>query len=173
MQNLHLLKADSTHLEILRELSITTFRTTYEQYNTEDDMQSYIASEFSLNKLAEGVNSPYSDFYFVMENDNAIGYIKVNYAPAQTDVNDSKSMEIERIYVLKQHQGKKAGQFLLDAALNIALQASLEYVWLGVWDKNTNAQQFYAKNGFVPFGRHTFILGNDEQQDILLKLQVQ
>ncbi|MCO6147374.1 GNAT family N-acetyltransferase [Flavobacterium sp. NRK1] len=172
MYNLQLLKAEIKHLEMLRELSIATFTTTYAQYNTEENMQNYIASEFFSDKLAEGVNSPYSGFYFAMEGNTAIGYIKVNYAAAQTDINDPESLELERIYILKEHQGKKAGQFLLDAALNIALQAGLKYLWLGVWDKNSNARQFYAKNGFMPFGSHMFMLGNDEQKDILLKLPV-
>jgi hypothetical protein len=52
------------------------------------------------------------------------------------------------------------------------LQAGLKYLWLGVWDRNSNARQFYAKNGFMPFGSHMFMLGNDEQKDILLKLPV-
>jgi len=172
MQNLQLFKAGINHIAILRELSITTFLDTYAQYNTEEDMQSYIAANFSEEKLRSDVESDNSDFYFAMDGEMPIGYIKVNYAGAQTDVNDAESLELERIYVLKQHQGKRAGQFLLDAAVAIVKSDALKYLWLGVWDKNTNAQAFYAKNNFVPFGMHTFLLGDDEQNDILLKLEI-
>ncbi|PZR22179.1 MAG: GNAT family N-acetyltransferase [Flavobacterium psychrophilum] len=172
MQNCILLKADERHVEMLRNLSITTFTATYAQYNTEANMQSYIATEFSVEKLLEVINSTSSTFYFAMEGHEAIGFIKINYAPSQTDLNDPKSLELERIYVSAQHQGKKTGQFLLDAARDIAVKNNFDYLWLGVWDKNTNAQKFYAKNGFIAFGTHDFMLGDDRQKDILLKLQL-
>jgi len=42
-------------------------------------------------------------------------------------------------------------------------------VWLGVWEENPRAIKFYKKNGFVEFDKHTFVLGEDEQTDILMK----
>ena len=172
MQNLSLLKVTPGHLAMLQQLSKQTFADTYAQYNTEEDMRNYIATEFSDEKLLADINSRYVAFYFAMEGNEPVGFIKVNYAPSQTDVNDINSLELERIYVLKEHQGKKIGQFLLDAALGITKENDLDYLWLGVWDKNTNAQQFYAKNGFTAFGTHDFMLGSDRQRDILLKLSV-
>jgi GNAT superfamily N-acetyltransferase len=172
MNTFQLIQVTHDHIEILRQLSIVTFTATYAQYNTPEDMQQYIATEFSVEKLGADVTGGDSAFYLALDRQTPIGYIKVNYAPSQTDLHDPESLELERIYVLKDYQGKKAGQFLLDAALAIALKNDLNYLWLGVWDKNTNAQQFYAKNGFVPFGTHTFLLGSDEQLDILLKKPV-
>jgi ribosomal protein S18 acetylase RimI-like enzyme len=46
----------------------------------------------------------------------------------------------------------------------------VDYVWLGVWEKNLRAIQFYKKNGFVEFDQHLFILGDDPQTDIMMKL---
>jgi ribosomal protein S18 acetylase RimI-like enzyme len=172
MQNLSLLKVSPEYLSPLQQLSAKTFIDTYAQFNTEEDMQNYIATEFSDEKLLADINSPHVVFYLAMEGNVPVGYIKVNYTTSQTDVNDGKSLELERIYVLKEHQGKKIGQFLLDAARDIAVKSDLDYLWLGVWDKNTNAQQFYAKNGFTAFGTHDFMLGNDRQTDILLRLSL-
>lgn len=170
MQSHKLIKVTANDVATLQQLSIKTFIATYAQYNTEENMQYYIETEFSTEKLLADINNPYSAFYLVIDDKDAVGYIKVNYAPSQTDLNDPKSLELERIYVLTEHQGKKIGQFLLEAARNIAIESNLDYLWLGVWDKNTNAQKFYAKNGFTVFGNHTFMLGDDKQQDILLKL---
>ncbi len=172
MQKTTLLKVTPNHVELLRQLSITTFTETYNQYNSPDNMRDYIEAEFSSEKLLSAIASPSAGFYLAMDNEEAIGYIKVNYAPVQTDINDPLSLELERIYVLSEHQGKKTGQFLLDAARSIAVENNLDYLWLGVWDKNTNAQKFYAKNGFVPFGTHVFMLGDNGQQDILLRLNL-
>ncbi|MBT6866610.1 MAG: GNAT family N-acetyltransferase, partial [Candidatus Marinimicrobia bacterium] len=34
------------------------------------------------------------------------------------------------------------------------------------------AIKFYEKNGFVPFDKHIFKLGNDKQTDIMMKLKI-
>lgn len=80
-------------------------------------------------------------------------------------------LEIERIYVLKAFHGKKVGQLLHDKAMEVSKQRSVDYVWLGVWEENPRAIRFYEKNSFVAFDKHIFKLGNEEQTDIMMKLQ--
>ncbi|MEG2102651.1 MAG: GNAT family N-acetyltransferase, partial [Flavobacterium sp.] len=46
----------------------------------------------------------------------------------------------------------------------------LKYIWLGVWEENIRALSFYKKNGFVEFDKHIFVLGDEEQTDLLMKL---
>ena len=72
--------------------------------------------------------------------------------------------------MLKEFHGKKVGQFLYDKAIELAKEKNVDYVWLGVWEKNQRAIRFYEKNGFVIFDKHIFKLGNDAQTDILMKL---
>jgi ribosomal protein S18 acetylase RimI-like enzyme len=83
---------------------------------------------------------------------------------------DEGALEIERIYVLKDFHGKSVGQVLYNKAIDIAKEKKTKYVWLGVWEENPRAISFYKKNGFVEFDKHIFILGDDEQTDIMMKL---
>jgi len=48
----------------------------------------------------------------------------------------------------------------------------VKYIWLGVWEKNQKAIDFYEKNGFVPFDKHIFVLGDDKQTDIMMKMEL-
>jgi ribosomal protein S18 acetylase RimI-like enzyme len=75
--------------------------------------------------------------------------------------------------VLKEFQGKKVGQLLYEKAIQIAKQNNVLYVWLGVWEKNTKAISFYLKHGFMEFDKHIFRLGDDEQTDLMMKLQLE
>ena len=77
---------------------------------------------------------------------------------------------IERIYVDREFQGRKIGQLLLSKAIDIAKKKHLKQVWLGVWEHNPKAIQFYERNGFQKFDKHIFKLGDDEQTDILMRL---
>ena len=43
------------------------------------------------------------------------------------------------------------------------------YVWLSVWEKNTGAISFYKKMGFKKAGRHSFKMGDELQDDLIMK----
>lgn len=103
----------------------------------------------------------------------ALGYIKINFGSAQSELQDPEALELERIYVASNQLGKGIGQQLLDKAIIIARRAGLRYIWLGVWEHNLKARKFYDKNGFVQFDQHIFTLGDDDQTDLLLKKVVE
>jgi len=54
-------------------------------------------------------------------------------------------------------------------AVERAKDLNLQYIWLGVWEKNTDAKRFYERHGFVEFGNHEFKMGDDVQTDILMR----
>lgn len=59
-----------------------------------------------------------------------MGYLKLNEAPAQSDINDTDSLEIERLYVRKRYKGEGYGKVLMNYALEKAMELRKEYVWL-------------------------------------------
>lgn len=162
-------RVDISDIKTFQELSRQTYFDTFAADNTPENMQSYLEASFNEQQLTTEINNPHSEFYFAKIDDKAIGYLKLNFGPAQTELQDTKAIEIERIYVLKDFHGQKVGQLLFDKALEIAREREAEYIWLGVWEKNPKAIRFYEKNGFVPFGSHIFRLGDDEQTDIMMK----
>ena len=128
---------------------------------------------FSLTKLTNEIQDKNTLFYFAILHNKVIGYLKLNYGKSQTELKDNKAVEIERIYVLKEFHGKNVGQLLYEKAIELAKAKNKEYVWLGVWEENPRAINFYKKNGFEAFDKHIFKLGNDEQTDIMMKLKLQ
>ena len=165
-------KINIDDLETLRNLSIQTFKETFEEVNTEEDMQKYLLENLSIEKLKTELENPNSEFYFAENNDEILGYLKLNFKDAQTEKLEENHFEIERIYVLKGFLGQKIGQILFDNALEIGREKNLEYVWLGVWEENKRAIRFYEKNGFKIFGKHDFVLGEDVQTDLLMKMKI-
>ena len=165
-------KINIDDLETLRNLSIQTFKETFEEVNTEEDMQKYLDENLSIEKLKTELENPNSEFYFAENNNEILGYLKLNFKDAQTEKLEENHFEIERIYVLKAFLGQKIGQILFDKAIEIGREKNLEYVWLGVWEENHRAIRFYGKNGFEIFGKHDFVLGEDVQTDLLMKLNL-
>lgn len=169
MEKISISRVTPDELKVLQDISIQTFVDTFASYNTEEDMKQYLEKSFSLQQLTTELNTTGAEFYFARLAEQVIGYIKINTGKAQTELQDDHALEIERIYVLQAYHGKQVGQLLYESAIRIARERALEYVWLGVWEKNARALRFYEKNGFLPFGKHIFKLGNDVQTDIMVK----
>ena len=170
MDSLSIRKVTINDIDQLQAISQKTFSETFSDGNTAENMTKYLDEEFSIENLSAELTNENSEFYFATINHNVIGYLKLNFGLSQTELKDDKALEIERIYVLKEFHGKKVGQLLYEQAIQIARQKNAEYVWLGVWEENPRAIQFYQKNGFVAFDKHVFKLGDDEQTDIMMKL---
>ncbi len=156
----------------LKKLSTETFVESFAQVNTKKDMEMYLSKSFNENTLLEELKNPLVMYYFALLNKEPVGYLKLNFSGAQTDVNAKDSLEIERIYVRKAFQGKQLGQALFNKAMEVAREHKMKNIWLGVWEKNPGAIRFYKRNGFVEFGKHPFVLGEDLQTDILMKLEI-
>ena len=172
MDHIEIRKITIDNLVQLQEIGRQTFTETFSSSNTEENMKTYLEEGFSVEKLTTELQNPESEFYFASLNETVIGYLKVNFGQAQTETQDEKSLEIERIYVLQDFHGKKVGQLLYEKAIEIAKNKKVDFVWLGVWEENNRAIQFYTKNGFVAYGQHIFTLGADEQTDIMMKLEL-
>lgn len=165
-------KVTTDDINQLQTIGKQTFVETFSSGNSKENMIKYLENGFSTEKLKDELTDNNSEFYFVTLENNVIGYLKINYGQSQTEINDRNSLEIERIYVLKEFHGKKVGQILYEKAMEISKQKNIDYVWLGVWEKNPRAIRFYKKNGFVEFDKHIFKLGDDEQTDIMMKLVI-
>lgn len=172
MEHIQIRRVLSTELEQLQAISIETFTETFGAANTQENMQKYLQENFGTEKLANELADPDSEFYFAVLDNSVIGYLKINFGQAQTELKDGRAVEIERIYVVKKFHGRQAGQQLCEKAVEAAKAADAQYIWLGVWEENIKAIGFYKNNGFEEFGKHSFWLGDDEQTDIMMKLML-
>ena len=172
MSQVSIREVELLDIELLRDLSIKTFVDTFSAYNTEQNMNYYIQTAFADEKLEEELREPTSTFYFIYVDSELAGYLKLNQGTSQTELKEESSLEIERIYVLGKFQGKGIGQLLFEKALAVGRQRGVGFIWLGVWEKNLRAIDFYQKNGFVPFDTHVFMLGDDKQLDLMMKLEL-
>jgi len=172
MTDIDIQKVTLDNIDQLQKIGRQTFFETFASGNTEENMKNYLDEGFSVAKLTAQLNDNNTEFYFATLDDDVIGYLKLNFGQSQTELQDDKALEIERIYVLKDFHGKRVGQLLYDKAIQIARQKCADYIWLGVWEENPRAINFYKKNGFIEFDKHVFKLGNDEQTDIMMKLKL-
>ena len=159
-------------LDSLAKLSERTFRDSFSHLNTQENMDFYVNNAFQLEQLTREINHPSSAFYFLLDANKKLGYVKLNEGDAQTERIDGKSVEIQRIYLEKSIQGKGYGKIMVNHCIAHARQAEVDFIWLGVWEKNFNSIEFYKKCGFYEFSQHDFPFGDEVQTDILMRLDI-
>jgi len=159
-------------LEILIDISKTTFINAFEKENSPKDFKAYLDFAFERKKISSELENPNTAFYFVYEDVNLIGYLKLNEKDAQTDINSEHGIELERIYVLQQYQGQQIGQWMMNEAKKLAYFKKKNFLWLGVWENNLKAIRFYEKHGFSKFGTHPYYIGKDKQTDWLMRFNL-
>lgn len=165
-------KCTAAQLPELQRISRETFADTFAEQNTPENMRAYMDAAFNSRTLLGELAEPASAFYLAWEGGAAAGYLKVNEAPAQTEINDPAALELERIYLRKERRGSGEGRHLLEYAVALAREKGKEYLWLGVWEKNSAALRFYRKHGFYAFSDHDFWMGDDRQRDLLMRLDL-
>lgn len=152
----------------LQSISRKTFKVTFDPFTKPDDMAHFLKDSYATDKLISEINNPDSQFFFLMVNCKVAGYLKVNVGTAQTEDLRPNALEVERIYLREQFQHQGLGRVLINKAEAIAKDLDKDYMWLGVYENNLNAQRFYARNGFTRVSQHVYPVGDDPQVDYLL-----
>lgn len=161
--------ATASDIPLLSELGAKTFEEAFGPYNTEENMNAYIKKAFASPPLQADFHEPGSIFLLAYHHDQPVGYVKLRTAVVPAGLENEKPIEIERIYATKAYVGKKVGRMLLEACISRAKENNHRVIWLGVWEHNARAIDFYKKFGFQLFGSHPFVLGSDLQTDLLMK----
>ncbi len=159
-------------LPVLRDLAEATFRETFSSQNTPQNISAYASVAFDMDGVRAEYEKAHSRFWFARIVPDIDGNLKLNTGPAQTEQDLENAMEIERIYATRAFQGRGVGKRLMATALEAAREAGVNWVWLGVWEHNQKAIAFYEHQGFEPFSRHSFRLGDDEQTDVMMKKKI-
>jgi len=166
---IHIKPCSINDLDALISIGKQTFTEAFKIQNNPDDFNHYLATAFSSEVILKELEDPNSSYYFVFKNTIKVGYFKVNQATSQTDIKDDSGLELERIYVLKEFQGKGIGGWILNWVIKKARSLNKKYLWLGVWEYNEKAINFYKQYGFVKFGTHPYYIGKDKQTDWLMR----
>jgi ribosomal protein S18 acetylase RimI-like enzyme len=171
MNEIHIRYATPEDAQLIAELSRRTFYDTFASQNTVENMEKFMNEQFTQERLAAEVGAPSNIFIIAEINGEVAGYARLR------EVNDPPgdelpSIKIARIYAVQNMIGRGIGNALMKKCIDIAYETGKRVIWLGVWEKNERAIQFYSRWGFEKFGEHDFVLGDDLQKDWLMRKQI-
>lgn len=161
-----------TDAEQLALLKADTFRDSFSVGNDPAELAAHIERAFAVEVVAAQLADPDSDTTWILDGAEPVGYLKLNRGRAQTEPGLEAGLEVEQLYVRKEHHGHGLGGQLLDLAVETARRDGFGFVWLGVWDQNHNAISLYLHRGFQVFDKHVFMFGAEAQTDLLMRLNL-
>ncbi len=154
---------------LLRNLCCDTFYKKWKSTNSEQDMQTYMNDFFAVERLEIELQDSEITYLIAQSEGISIAYAKIKRNSYGGELGNLKSLEVQRMYVMEEFIGQGIGQQLMSQVLDMARGEKFEVVWLGVWEKNYQAIEFYKRFGFGFYGSHDFVLGEDITTDLLMK----
>ncbi len=161
--------ATFTDVTLISTISKQTFYEAFYQQNTKADMELFLANNFNITETETEIANAANTFYLAYQNNELCAYAKVVDVDNPLELPNKKTLRISRIYVLDNFIGKGIGKALMQVCIEKATSLNKNIVWLGVWEQNTNAINFYKHFGFTQFGTEIFVLGKDSQTDWLMQ----
>lgn len=155
---------------LLSEMGRQTFSDTFSGTCSEEDMAEFLELYYNLPQVIKELSDK-EDYYYIAYYDQlSAGYLRVKESKSDIPlVNLYRSIELKRIYVLKEFQAKKIGAALLNFAFDFVAENKYQAIYLSVWEHNTKALAFYKKFGFINTGHtNAFPIGNTPQTDFWL-----
>lgn len=164
--------ATAADAELIASMSRRTFYDSFAADNTKENMDKFMQEKFSMELLMAEVGAPGNIFLLAYEGNQPAGYARLRENNNPPELGSLRTIEIARIYSEKEMIGKGVGSALMKRSLELAKQLGKQCVWLGVWEFNQRAIDFYTRWGFSKFSDHEFIVGDDVQTDWLMKIDI-
>lgn len=167
--NLTIREATKDDAMLIADLSQQTFYDTFAADNKKEDMDLFLNKQFTKARLILEVGVPGNIFLLAYNNGEVAGYAKLREGKQPKSLGTKNALEIARLYAVTTMIGKGVGRALMQACIDRARAMGKEMIWLGVWERNQRAIDFYHKWGFEKFTEWDFLLGRDLQRDWLMK----
>jgi ribosomal protein S18 acetylase RimI-like enzyme len=159
---LNIRRATLSDLQLICVLAITTHYEAYFELDPSHDLADYCVRFFDLETVKSELANPNLTYLIAEYKGNAVGFAELREGKKVKCMEGKNAIEVQRIYVIEPMKGKGIGKALIEKCCEIGREKGYASIWLGVWDKNVEAQKFYRKIGMENVGLTDFSDGKNE-----------
>lgn len=130
------------------------YRQSYVEHYTylwTDNGENYMNMSFTKEKIFSEMNDNNTRFFLIYSEKLPVGVLKINDSKSFNGAINNDSLEIERLYFLKEAAGKGLGKSTLEMVLELAASEKKKNIWLKAM-KTADAVKFYQKQDFLTIG---------------------
>lgn len=153
MESIDLKRLKSKDALLLSEVALKAYADHY-LHLWHDRGKWYIKKYFSVEKLETELKDENAVFFLAYYNVSPVGFIKLNINAPLDGEEEKKCMELERIYLSKDAEGKGIGRKLVELTFAIGKENNRGIIWLKAMDTSEGPIAFYKKMGFEISGTY-------------------
>jgi GNAT superfamily N-acetyltransferase len=143
----------------LAAFAAQAFTDTYRDLDDAQEIADYVAGHFQPEVMAGVIQDPACTTLLAIVGERLAGYAILRAAPAPACVTGPAPLELWRIYLGAGFIGQGLGSRLMAAVHGQARRHGARTLWLGVYDRNLRAVEFYQRFGFAQVGVKEFLFG--------------
>ncbi len=135
------------------------------------DLSAHIAAELAPDRFRALIADPHVSLLVAECDGRLAGYTAIVRECPHPHIEARFPAELRKLYVDPEFHGRGIAHALVREALQ-ASQAPMDVVWLSVFSENPRAIAFYKRCGFRVVGEQIYFVGNDPQNDFLMRLDL-
>ncbi|OED44177.1 hypothetical protein AB833_02120 [Chromatiales bacterium (ex Bugula neritina AB1)] len=148
-------KAEFSDCQNLAALSLQVWLHTYATKGLRTGISRYILSTYTENHFQKLLDSSSRNIWLYLKEDHLVAFIAIDLDSAFHG--NCNGYEITTLYVSEHFHRQGIGEELLN---HVTTQLGLP-CWLSTWNKNSQASDFYHKQGFKQIGILNFHLDGE------------
>ena len=160
--------ATAADVETIDRIFRTSFCDTFAHLYRPEDLNAFLGKFTREAWLGEIEDSAYV-FRLAEDDGRPAGFLKLG--PLSLPVEPAgKAIELRQLYVLKDWQGAGIAKELIDWFLAEARKRGADEIYLTVYVDNHRARRFYERYGFEVVGSYDFMVGEQADEDLIMRL---
>ena len=116
-----IIQADVSHAAIIATIGKKSFRNAFENlFKSREELFEYLEFTYDPVKLTKSIRKENNVYLLAFLDGKAVGFAKIKKHSLNDQIESPVQMELQKIYVLPEHQGRGVGTALLKEVKNIA-----------------------------------------------------
>ena len=170
---IRIIRADITNAAIIATIGKKSFRTAFEHlFGSKEELTEYLEFTYDPVKLAKSIRKENNVYLLAFLEGKPVGFAKLKKHSLNDLITSPVQMELQKIYVLTEYQGRGVGAALMNEVNGMAKEEGPDSVWLDTYISNEKAIHFYEKYGFRKIGRYFFTIGFQTFEYYVMELRI-
>jgi ribosomal protein S18 acetylase RimI-like enzyme len=168
MSDLRIREAVAGDIECLAAIGHRLFIAAYGHISGAEDLAAHVDDYFSERAVATELECDGVRYLLAIDGKAIVGFLKLRRNEVPKSVPAETALEVQQLYVSPDQQRRGIGRMLMDRAVGIAHEVSVQGLWLSVWEEADWAIRFYQRYGYQTVGTTDFWLGDSHYNDFLM-----
>ena len=160
--------ASAADVEAIDGIFRTSFCDTFAHLYRPEDLDAFLG-KFTREAWLGEIDDPAYAVRIAEDDGQPAGYLKLG--PLALPVEPTgKAIELRQLYVLKKWHGAGIAKELTNWFLAEARERGADEIYLTVYTDNHRARRFYERYGFEVIGPYAFMVGEQADEDLIMRL---